>query len=114
MKYRPLSPTGDYTVGQPFLSNSPTCVAQAVLTRLKLWQGEWFVDITDGTPYETQILGPRYGKNPDAAIKQRILGTPNVTAITAYSSQFSDKTRQLTVTATIDTTYGSTSLSTVL
>ena len=42
MRYRPLDANGDYTVGIPFLVNSPACVGQAVLTRLKLFLGEWF------------------------------------------------------------------------
>lgn len=114
MRYRPLGPGDDYTVSQAFLVNSPECVAQAIKTRLKLWQGEWFVDTTDGTPYATEVLGVRNSKDPNAAIKQRILGTPGVTAMTAYSSSYDGNTRQLTVTATVDTAYGQVSLSEVL
>jgi len=107
VRYRPLSADNDYTVGVPFLANSPACVAQAILTRLKLWQGEWFVDVTDGTPYLQQILGERRtDKNPDAAIQQRILGTPNVTSITSYSSNFDGATRTLSVEATVQTAFG--------
>lgn len=39
MRYRVLSPTGDYTFGQgpgEFLVNSPAAVAQAIGTRLRL------------------------------------------------------------------------------
>jgi len=114
MRYRPLSALGDYTVGVPFLVNSSACVAQALLTRLKLWQGEWFVDVTDGTPYLQQVLGERPGKNPDAAIKNRILGTPGVTGINSYSSQFDGATRTFTVTANVQTQYGAASVSITL
>ena len=114
MRYRPLSAAGDYTLGQPFLTNSPAAVAQAVLTRLKLWLGEWFVDTSDGTPYLQQILGERIGKSPDAAVKLRILGTPGVTAINTYSSSYNGQTRTFTVTANVQTQFGATSIVTTL
>jgi hypothetical protein len=114
MRYRQLSPTGDFTMGLPPLTNTPAAVGQAALTRLRLWKGEWFVDTSDGTPYRSQILGERAGKNPDVAIKQRILGTVGVTGITAYSSSFNRTTRRMSVTATLQTLYGEITISTTL
>jgi hypothetical protein len=113
MRYRPLSATGDYTFGRPFLANSPDCVAQAILTRLKLWRGEFFLDTTDGTAYLDGVLGKPYS-NPDAIIKQRILSTPGVRSITSYSSAMDGNTRALTITATVDTIYGPATISEVL
>ena len=117
MKYRKLDSDGDYTLGSgaDFISDSPECVAQAVTTRLKLWKGEWFVDITDGTPWESEVLGKRYQrKNPDSAIKSRILGTPNVTEITSYSSSFDGETRKYSIVATINTAFGTATLSEII
>jgi hypothetical protein len=114
MKYRQLDSLGDYTIGKPFLDNSPTCVAQAVQTRLKLWKGEFFADTTDGTPYSEEVLGKRGQRVPEAAIKKRILGTPGVTSITAFSSQYDGDTRAQLMNATIDTAYGSIAISTPL
>lgn len=111
MRYRPLSATGDYTIGQAWLVNTPACVAQAIETRLRLWLGDWFLDTTDGTPYNTQVLGERYNKAPDAAIKNRILGTPGVTSIVSYSSQFDGNTRIFTVNAQVQTQYSVTPVS---
>jgi hypothetical protein len=103
MRYRQLDANGDYVVGQPFLTNTPATVAQAAQTRLKLWRGEWFLNTADGTPWLQSILGK--GQNPDPQIQQRILGTPGVTSITAYSSSASATTRGYTVTCTIATLY---------
>ncbi len=47
MRYRAWDANGDYTFGQGsknFLVNSPQCVAQAVVSRLRLQLGEWFID----------------------------------------------------------------------
>lgn len=106
MKYRPLAAGDDYSVGVPFLANSPQCVGQAILTRLKLWLGEFFLDVTDGTPYLEDILVPLSGMSPDAAIQRRILGTPHVQSISSYSSTFDGPSRTLTVNATVVTDYG--------
>lgn len=114
MKYRKLDANGDYTLGTgaDFWINTPDAVGQAVMTRLLLWAGEWFLDVTDGTPWSTKILGHRQnGNSPDVAIKQRILGTPNVTDIVNYSSTFDGNTRTLSVDATINTAYGQTAIS---
>jgi hypothetical protein len=112
MRYRPLL-GGDYTVDTPFLYNSPECVAQAVQTRLLLYLGEWFLDTTDGTPWFQNIVGKQYNNNnPDVYVKQRILGTPNVTSILSFNSSFNGKTRSYTMTAVIITAYGNTTVTT--
>jgi hypothetical protein len=103
-----LSVDGDYTFGQGsanFWINSPDGVAQSVQTRLLLWEGEWFLDNTVGTPYAQQILGYNTKSLYDMAIKSRILGTPGVTSIESYNSVFDPATRSLTISCTINTQY---------
>jgi len=104
VRYRQLDGNGDYTIGLPFYFNSPTCVAQAISTSLKLWQGEWFLDVTVGTPWKQSILGKSV--NPDAYIKQAILSTQGVTSLASYSSSFNGQTRALTATGVANTLYG--------
>lgn len=106
MRYRKLSPDGDYLFGQvgSFLVDTPEAVAQAIQTRLLLWTGEWFLDSQEGTPYETAILGYGTQGSRDSAIKQRILGTPGVSQILNYSSNVQD--RKLSVACTVETIYG--------
>lgn len=111
MRYRALSADRDYTFGQGgqnFLVNSPATVSQAVLTRLLLLTGEWFLDTEEGTPYSTQILGAHTQGTYDTAIRERILDTEGVLGIINYSSNIQD--RALTVEATIETVYGQTTL----
>ncbi len=109
MLVRALDPTGDYQLGV-FLQNTPATVAQCVKTRLALWQGEWFLDQTAGTPYAQSILGK--GTNYDEELQTIILQTQGVTEIVSYSSNVTD--RGLYVECTIDTLYGQTSLSAIL
>jgi hypothetical protein len=114
MRYRSLSATGDYVFGlgrSEFLVDSPAAVAQAVQTRLALATGEWFLDTTEGTPYATDILGRGTVGKYDAAIKQRILDTPGVLAITDYASSLDRTTRKLSVSAAISTIYGAATVS---
>jgi hypothetical protein len=118
MRYRVLSqPNNDYTFGlgpQNFLVNSPSTVAQAVLTSLKLFQGEWFLNLNAGVPWNTQVLG--YGTQAiyDSAIRAAILGVQGVLSIASYASSLNTKTRLLTVAATINTAFGKTSVNTTL
>jgi hypothetical protein len=117
MRYRALDANGDYSGGRGqgnFLINSPACVAQSVLTRLKLWQGQWFLDLTAGTPWLQKVLGKTSKKTYDLAIRARVLGTQGVTAITNYSSTLDPATRVLTVSIDIMTQFGPATVATTL
>lgn len=117
MRYRKLSPTGDYTVGKKegtFYKDQPEAVGQAVLTRLKLAQGEWFLNTDQGTPYNSRILGAGMVASYDAAIQEVILNTQGVVGITGYSSGVDPETRAAFVSCTIDTLYGSTPIQATL
>jgi hypothetical protein len=109
MRYRREDENGDYTFGQgdnTFLVNSPEAVRQAILTRLELWQGEWFLDTREGTPYVQLVLGKQQADAASLAIRDRISRTPGVRSILAFGSAFDGDTRRFTVTATVDTLYG--------
>ncbi len=115
MRYRTLDANNDYTFGQNganFLINSPAAVGQAVLTRLKLMAGEWFLDQTAGVPYGTKILGTGTENTRDLAYQTTILQTQGVRAIVDYASYLNPTTRAFVVAATINTIYGITTIST--
>jgi hypothetical protein len=117
LRVRALDASGDYTFGRGagnFLVDSPATVGQCVQTRLNLKQGEWFLDRTAGTPWDTQVLGYGTSALRDNAIKAVVLGTPGVTAIDAYSSNFDAATRMFTVSMTIITQYGTTTVATTI
>jgi hypothetical protein len=109
MKYRRLDKDGDMVIGHgdaDYLKDSPECVAQAVVTRLRLLRGEWFLDLTEGTPYTPAILGKHTRDTYDFAVRQRVLETEGVTEIMDYESIFDGETRTLTVNIRLDTVYG--------
>jgi len=116
MKYRKLDSKGDFTLGTgtDFYQNVPAAVGQAVQTRLRLFTSEWFLDSTEGTPWRTDVLGKYTAQSYDSVIKARILGTQGVRQIRDYSSSVDPVKRSLSVAATIDTIYGSTSLNVTL
>lgn len=116
MRYRKLSPSGDYQFGHQqadFYIDQPEAVGQAIKTRLGLLKGEWWLDLTDGTPWNSEILGANTRNTRDSAIQARILATQGVLSILAYTSLLNEA-RQFNVAATINTIYGEVSISEVL
>ena len=90
-----------------FLIDSPTTVAQAILTRLRLWAGEWFLNLNEGMPYLQQILGHAPSGNiPDSAIRATIQGTPYVEYVTDYASYWASSARSFTVSCKVYTSFG--------
>lgn len=109
MKYRKLDENGDYVFGgnlASFFIDQPEAPAQAVKTRLMLQQGEWFADLSDGTPWKTKVLGKYTSATRDPILRRRILGTQGVSNIALYASQFAPSTRQYDVQAEITTIFG--------
>lgn len=117
MRYRKLDLNGDYTFGQSisnFFVDTPAAVAQAIKTRLLLIQGEWFLDITEGTPYSAKILGAGRVGTFSSALRQVILDTQGVLDIVKYSAFYNPTTRNAIVNATINTIYGTIQIGTNL
>jgi hypothetical protein len=112
--------TGDMRFGHgaaDFWHNVPEAVGQSVLTRLLLFAGEWFLDTSEGTPWggfplnpavvaQGRILAEHTALSRDAALRERVIGTPGVLAIRAYDSQFDPLSRAFAAQITIDTVYG--------
>lgn len=108
-----LDANGDYVFGggqASFWRDVPDAPAQAVKTRLLLYLGEFFLDVTDGTDWRGQALGPRTTSTRDAVLRERILGTPGVLSIDSYSSNLNRTTRAFTVSVTVSTIYGAASV----
>lgn len=112
MRYRKLSPTGDYTFGSGqlnFLIDSPAAVAQAVQTSLLLWLGEWYLDLNDGTPYPEGVIGKHDQATADATIVSRINQVQGVIDIVNYESVIDPDTRAYkTINGDLNTIYGQT------
>lgn len=113
MRYRREDDNGDYTFGRgddTWLINSPEAVAQAIKTRFELWYGQWFLDTTEGTPWIQSVLGKQRPEVYNLAIRQRILETAGVSSITAFDTTVNTSTRRVTFTATVETLYGITTV----
>ena len=109
MRYRKLSASGDYTFGNgiaDFWVDVPDAPAQAVKTRLALWQGQWFLDTREGMPWKTRVLGNRTADTRDPSIRAHVLGTQGVTGIADYSSALNRDTRAFSANIVVDTIYG--------
>lgn len=113
MKYRKQTETGDMVFGNGLLDfyiDTPEAVGQAVETRLKLWVGEWFLNVTEGTEYQTNVLGTGKSQSAGPVIRQRILETEGVTEIVSFDLNVNAETRRLSIESTINTIYGQTNI----
>lgn len=112
MTVRALDPVtgGIVTSGVQFLTGVEE-IAQTIETRLALFLGEYFRDITDGTPWFEQILGKGSSlEGKEAAIKNRIIRTEGVVQLTSFNTDFDIPTRAYTVSASVLTIYGETTI----
>lgn len=117
MRYRQLSPSGDYVFGgglKNFYINVPAAVAQAVETRLLLFQGDWFLDAEEGTPYISGVLGNHTQNQADSIVRDRTLNTITSPDITKFTSSIEPNSRKYSAQELIDTIYGEAEVQIVL
>lgn len=113
MRYRKLSPDGDYTFGsseKDFLIDVPEAVGQSVMTRLLLWFGEWFLDTNEGTPYMQGVIGKKTKMQADLTLQSRVLDGFGVANIENYESTINPDTRKLSLSFDVSTIYGPTNV----
>jgi hypothetical protein len=88
-------------------------VAQAILTRLRLFLGEWWENLNLGLPAFQVILGQlasgRGQQAMEQAIQQQILGTPYVTGLVGVEVAFQNG--QFSFTCTAQTAFGNVTVS---
>lgn len=114
MIYRKLDIDGDYTMGRGFATvlSGTDAVAQAIKTRLLLWQAEWWEDLEEGLPMMQRILGYRNTQNAaDILVKQRIEETTDVVNLISFESTFDERTRAYNCIAEVATRYGTITVS---
>jgi hypothetical protein len=114
MRYRILDQNGDYSFGQgskDFYINNPAAVAQACLTNLLLFSGEWYLNNNLGVPYFEGILGVHGQAQADATFMAAITAVQGVVSLVNYESTLDPVTRAYSVASgTINTIYGETEL----
>ena len=112
--YRKLDIDDDYSFGkgQQCLTYGIYAVKQAIKTRLKLLKNEWWENTDEGLPLFQSILGkPGTNNNlsvADALIKERIIGTQDVTSLEDFSSTYEN--RSYVFSCSINTKYGTTTV----
>jgi len=99
--------TGEIVTSGVQFINGRDEVAQNIKTRLRLFLGEYFRNIQDGTPWFQSILGKEGTlSSKDASIKKRIFETPGVVEIISFSSNYDLALRIYDIQSQVITTYG--------
>lgn len=109
MRVRQLDENRDMTFGNSqlnFYKDSVDGVVQSVLTRLRLWRGEWYLDTDEGTDYVNGVLGKSKQSSIEPLLRERILNTQGVREILSFSITIDENKRNVSVQCTIDTLYG--------
>lgn len=92
-----MNASGEVVVPWQFVSGVEA-VNVGITTRLKLFAGEWFLDLEAGVPYWTDVLGQKFDdRKVRAAFRREILTCPGVAEIRSLEAAFDGATRELTV-----------------
>lgn len=114
ISYLPLDSTYDPVFSDGASLTGVQAVSQAILTRLKLFYGEWWEDLTLGLPVFQSMLGQLASKKGIAAMQLAIV--QNVEGLTAYVTAVQDVQVSFTngrfaFTATVQTVFGTVTVS---
>lgn len=89
------------TSGSDQLIGGRRAASLSVVYRLRMIRGEDFMNVSNGTPWFTDILGKVDQSSAETIIRQQILASPAVAGITDFDYNFDRHQHQITVSATI-------------
>lgn len=91
---RSFDENGDYSINS-FIDKSAATI-QAVSTRLRLFRGEWFLNILSGVPYYQDILGKNKRLDQiETDLRDTILQTEGVEKLTKFDLDYTSNNRKL-------------------
>lgn len=98
LKLDPATGDLDITTGALLLvEDDAEGIAQRLQTRLRLYLGEWALDVTQGVPWRESVMVRGQDTAPARAVlTAQILGTPGVIALDALDIAIDGTTRVLT------------------
>ncbi len=113
MRYRRIDENGDYVFGNgqyDFLIDIEA-VPQAIKTKLGLFQGEWWEDLSEGLPFYQDIAGSFIKSDEDKDIVTRIFcnrigDVQEVNSFLSVDANFDNENRKYSLVASVDTIYG--------
>lgn len=107
MRVRRIDESGDIATSGVIWLYDRGAVGQTIQTRLRLFLGEYFRDIQDGTPWFQEILGTfdNIGRI-ESIIKRRISETEGVDRILEFSTNYDPSTRIYSVNCNVLTQWG--------
>lgn len=89
MTVRALDESGDIVTRERGFISGREEIAQTIQTRLRLFLGEYFRDVRDGTPWFEQVLGKFASLTTvEAVLRSRIVNTPGVLRLTYFRTSF--------------------------
>lgn len=113
MRVRKLDENGDIVTSGEVWAFDRVAVAQTVSTRLRLFLGEYFRNITEGVAWFEQSNGTDgiLGKGMtlvqiESILRNRIARTEGVLKLLSFNLTFDIATRQMSIATSILTIYG--------
>lgn len=106
----------DYSFGQgrANLASNLEAVLQRCKTHLMQFQGEWFLNAGDGTPW-FDVVGQSANQSLlERTVRDRLLTVNDVIAVNDISVIFDSGTRQVAVMCQVMTTFGAANLSEII
>lgn len=108
MKYRKQLADGDYSFGnnmQDYLDGQEA-IAQAIKTKVLLFYGEWWEDISQGIPMFQSIIGQSNKRNVTNALEllleDRVKEVPGIAVVNEITSTITDRTISVYIRCTTE------------
>lgn len=84
-------------------------IAQLISIAIKLYLGEWFADLDEGTPWLQELLAQIYDETTwRSRLSQRIIGVPGVNVIVSLVLAYDNQARAVSVSYVAMSTFGDT------